>query len=81
MSRYERENCVTFYKTGVASVAVHFPNGDTVCRWCPFIRYDEPFKRCRCLLTGEYLPYPMESMGVQCPVNFEKEDEKYEFDS
>ena len=44
-----RERRVTFYKTGLVSVTVHFPNGETVCRWCPFVRYDESLNRHRCL--------------------------------
>ncbi len=67
--------CVAFYKTGVASIAVNFPNGDAVCRWCPFIRYDESLRRHRCLFTGEYLPFPVESLGNECPIVFEEEKE------
>lgn len=74
MKVHDRNTCVSFYKTGTATVTVHFPNGEAACRWCPFVRYDEPFRRYRCLLTGEYLPYPMDALGAQCPINFEKED-------
>lgn len=70
-----RETCVRFYRTGVAFVAVHFPNGEAVCRWCPYVRYDESLRRHRCLFTGEYLPFPMESRGNECPVCFEEEEE------
>lgn len=69
------EKCVYFYKTGVASIVVNFPNGDAVCRWCPFIRYDESLRRHRCLFTGEYLPFPIESLGNECPIVFEEEKE------
>lgn len=68
-------NCVTFYKTGTAYVDVHFPNGETVCRWCPYVRYDESLRRHRCLFSGEYLPFPMNNRGDHCPIHFEIEDE------
>ena len=71
-----RETCVSFYKTGVAVVAVHFPNGDAVCRWCPYVRYDESLRWHRCLFTNEYLPFPMESRGNECPIAFDKETEE-----
>lgn len=66
-------NCVKFYKTGTAHIKVHFPNGETICRWCPYIRYDESLRRHRCLFTGEYLLFPMDTMGDKCPVQFESE--------
>ena len=71
----DRDTCVSFYKTGVASVAVHFPNGDAVCRWCQFVRYDESLRRHRCLFTNEYLPFPMDTRGNECPIVFEEENE------
>lgn len=72
----DRDTCVSFYKIGVASVAVHFPNGDAVCRWCPYVRYDESLRRHRCLFTNEYLPFPMEARGNECPIAFDKETEE-----
>lgn len=70
-----RETCVSFYKTGTATVAVHFPNGDAVCRWCPYVRYDESLRRHRCLFTNEYLLFPMDGRGNECPIVFEEENE------
>ena len=69
-----RETCVRYYTTGTATVAVHFPNGLTVCQWCPYIQYREA-------LTGEFLPYPFDGMGNECPITFDKEDKQHEFDS
>lgn len=66
-------NCVIFYKTGAANIKVHFPNGETVCRWCPYVRYDESLRRHRCLFTDEYLLSPMETLGNRCPIVFERE--------
>lgn len=66
---------VSFYKTGLATIAVHFPNGDTVCRWCPYVRYDESLLRHRCVFTGEYLLFPMDARGNQCPVSFDDKEE------
>lgn len=69
------ENHVRYYTTGVAILPVHFPEDRTVCQWCPFVRCDESLKRCRCLLTLEYLPYPFTSRGDQCPVTFSDKEE------
>lgn len=65
---------VKFYKVGIATVPVYFPEGQTVCRWCPYVRYDESLMRHRCIFSGEYLLYPMETRGVQCPLRFEDGD-------
>ena len=50
-----RETCVRYYTTGTATVAVHFPNGLTVCQWCSYIQYRDGLKRHQCALTGEFL--------------------------
>ena len=73
-----RETCVRFYKTGTATVSVHFPNGMTVCQWCPYLRWHDGFRRHQCGLTTEFLPYPFDSRGNECPVTFDKEDKPYE---
>lgn len=67
-------NCVTFYKSGTAHVTIHFPNGETVCRWCPYARYEENLHRHLCLFTREYLPFPMNTRGYHCPIQFEGEE-------
>lgn len=76
-----RETCVHYYTTGTATVAVHFPNGLTVCQWCSYIQYRDGLKRHQCALTGEFLPYPFDGMGNECPITFDKEDKQHEFDS
>lgn len=62
------EKSVRFYTTGTVTTHVHFPNGETVCRWCPYVRHDESLRRHRCLFTGEYLLFPMDARGLDCPV-------------
>ena len=76
-----RETCVRFYTTGTATVAVHFPNGLTVCQWCPYLQYREGLKRHQCALTGEYLPYPFDSRGNECPILLKEEDAPWESQS
>lgn len=75
------ENCVRFYKTGKATVLVHYPNGDVCCRWCPYVRYDESLRRHRCLFTSEYLPFPLDGRGNECPVILEEEENEWESQS
>ena len=53
----------------------------TVCQRCPYIQYREGLKRHQCALTGEFLPYPFDGMGNECPITFDKEDKQHEFDS
>lgn len=61
-------NCVLYYTSGIATVEVHFPENKTVCQWCNFVRNEDSLKRHKCMLTGEYLPYPFTSRGNQCPI-------------
>ncbi len=70
-----RETCVSFYVTGVAHIPVHFPNGMTFCQWCPYLKYRDGLRRHQCGLTGEFLPYPFDSRGNECPVIFENKEE------
>lgn len=69
-----RETCVSFYTSGTAHVRVHFPNGMTMCQWCPYLRYHEGVKRHQCALTIEFLPYPFDGRGNECPIEFDKEE-------
>lgn len=66
---------VGWYTRGVATVPVSFPEDYVACQWCPYVRNEDSLKRHRCLLTGEYLPFPFTSRGNECPVEFEKEEE------
>ena len=66
---------VSWYTTGVATIRVPFPEDMTVCQWCPYVRNEDSLKRHRCLLTGEYLPFPFTSRGNECPIYFERNDD------
>lgn len=66
---------VSWYTRGVATVPVNFPEDFVCCQWCTYVRNEDSLKRHRCLLTGEYLPFPFTSRGNECPVVFEKEEE------
>lgn len=67
-----REGGVSYYTWGTVVVQVPFPEDMTCCQWCPYVRNEDSLKRHRCLLTGEYLPFPFTSRGNQCPVTFEE---------
>jgi hypothetical protein len=69
------ERAVRYYTRGVATIHVPFPEDMTVCQWCPYVRNEDSLKRHKCLLTGEYLPFPFTSRGNQCPVVFEEVDD------
>lgn len=66
-----RETCVRFYTTGTAILTIQFPNGRTVCQWCPHVQYREGLRRHQCGLTGEFLPYPFDGRGLLCPVQLD----------
>lgn len=65
---------VTYYTTGTLNMPVPFPEDKLVCQWCPFCRGEDSLKRCKCLCTGEFLPYPLTSRGNMCPIEFESEE-------
>lgn len=66
-------NKVDFYTTGIATVPIHFPNGDVSCRYCRFCKCDERFRRFSCTLT---LPESwVMDIGIRqdwCPLKFEE---------
>ena len=68
----ELKDGVSFYTWGKAVLAVPFPEDMTRCQWCPYVRNEDSLKRHRCLLTGEYLPFPFSSRGNECPITFEE---------
>lgn len=72
------KNGVSYYTWGTATVRVPFPEDMTVCQWCQYVRTEDSLKRCKCLLTGEYLPFPLTSRGYNCPVKFDMEDDENE---
>ncbi len=61
---------VLYYTTAVATVVVNFPEDRVVCQWCPYCRNEDSLRRWKCLLTGEYLVYPFQGRGNECPVEF-----------
>lgn len=67
-----KDEGVDFYTWGSATLAIPFPEDMTRCQWCPYVRNEDSLKRHRCLLTGEYLPFPFTSRGNQCPIIFEE---------
>ena len=69
-----REDGVRFYTWGHASLAIPFPNDLTVCQWCPYVRNEDSLKRHKCMLTGEYQPFPFTNRGNECPIIFTEEE-------
>ena len=66
---------VSEYTRGEAAVTLYFPNGDTVCRWCHlFLKYEENYRRYSCRLTGEWILDPLNERGMNCPLQFQKEE-------
>lgn len=67
-------NGVSYYTLAHGAVAVYFPEDKTTCQWCPYVRNEDSLKRHKCLLTGEYLPYPFTARGNECPLTIEEEN-------
>lgn len=63
---------VRWYTSGYATVPVHFPEGRTVCQYCPYITRQYGLRHA-CRLTDEILLYPESERGERCPVIFPEE--------
>ena len=68
------------FNTGVAyytkaTVEIGFPEDDVCCYRCPMMGFDyNRSDREYCKKTGEFLPAPRHTIGVDCPLNFKKEN-------
>lgn len=70
---------VGWYATGYAPV--HFPEGDICCAWCPALGVELKSDRKYCKCTGEFLASPNYSVGLNCPIKFEEEEENGNLES
>ena len=61
-----------------ATVEIGFPEDDICCYRCPLMTTDYGSKRERCSKTGEILSAPKVTIGYDCPLNFNKEEEPSE---
>lgn len=59
-----------------ATVEIGFPEDDICCYRCPLMTTDYGSKRERCSKTGEILIAPKVTIGYDCPLNFNKEEEE-----
>ena len=57
-----------------ATVEVGFPENDVVCAWCPLMTRD-PNLRDICGKTGEILLAPKHTIGFNCPLKFQNQEE------
>ena len=58
-----------------ATVEIGFPEDDVCCYRCPMMGFDyNRSDREYCKKTGEFLPAPRHTIGVDCPLNFKKEN-------
>ena len=68
----KRVEGVTYYTRARLAYEFGFPNGMTVCQWCPFCYAETALERYRCRITGEYLPFPFTGRGQRCPAVIEE---------
>jgi hypothetical protein len=59
-----------------ATVEVGFPEDDICCYRCLLMTTDYGSKRERCSKTGEILVAPKITIGYDCPLKFQKEEEQ-----
>ena len=55
-----------------ASVNIFFPEGHVCCDLCPLM---ETYSRKQCRRTGEYLLDTRATVGYECPLKFETQEE------
>lgn len=59
-----------------ATVEITFPEDDICCARCPLLGIEMASSRKYCRRTGEYLPAAEHFVGVNCPLQFNEEEEK-----
>ena len=64
---------VSYYTKG--TVEIGFPEDDICCFRCPMMGIESYSNREYCRRTGEYLPAPRDIIGMNCPIDFKKENE------
>ncbi len=57
-----------------ATVEIGFPEDDICCYRCPLMGVEIKSDREYCRRTGEYLPAPRDIVGLNCPLEFEKQE-------
>lgn len=67
------------FRTGVsyytrATVEIGFPEDDLCCYWCPMMGTEYKPDREYCKKTGEYLTAPRHTIGYDCSLKFQKEE-------
>ena len=66
---------VAYYTKG--KIEVGFPEDDVCCHWCPLLRVELKTDRWYCGKTGEYLLSPKFTIGVDCPITFNNEEQPF----
>lgn len=65
---------VSYYTFGVARFPVPFPEGRTICAYCPHLTRVYGMRH-QCRITDEILLYPETQRGERCPVEFDEGNE------
>lgn len=55
-----------------STVEISFPEDDVCCYRCPLMGVEIKSDREYCRRTGEYLPAPMDIVGLNCPLRLEE---------
>lgn len=70
-------NGVSFYSKAKAEVDIFFPEGKTVCRYCPYCYAEDSLERFRCRITPTFriIANPFVERATFCPITeFEREE-------
>lgn len=65
MGRFDKG--VTSYTFASVEIQIAFPEDETKCKWCKFLRHYDGIDRDKCLLTDEIL-FSREIRGYNCPL-------------
>ena len=71
MKRFE--GGILYYTKAQGKITVNFPEDKTVCQYCQYSRNEDSLKRWKCLITGEFLLYPFDTIGNECPLKLVEE--------
>lgn len=61
------KNGVGYYTMAELNMKIGFPENETKCGYCPFVKSEFDLKRHRCLVTGN-LVYSLENREKDCPL-------------
>lgn len=70
----EFDSGIPWYTDMTVTVTVHFPTDHISCNYCQFCRNEDRYQRFSCRLTREWLVFPFDDVGRECPLKLKEEN-------